>query len=293
MNGDRDIPKRDRWARFRFSVIGPLLSSPPQKGQLRSQLERLAAIVYKHPITGDGVRFGVSTLERWYYAARDAADPIQTLSNRVRKDAGQHPSLPLPVRSLIRTQHRSHPSWSYRLHYDNLLVVVQNSESELGRLPSYAVVRRWMKSQGLFKRKRTRVRHTPGAQIARERLERMEVRSYEAEFVGGLFHADFHSGSLQVLTKDGSWMTPQLLAILDDTSRLCCHGQWYLAETAENFVHGFVQAVLKRGLPRALMSDNGSALTAGEVEEGLVDLGVLHELTLPYSPYAKRVVMRS
>jgi hypothetical protein len=42
---------------------------------------------------------------------------------------------------------------------------------------------------------------------------------------------------------------------------------------------------MKRGLPRAAMSDNGAAMTATEIAEGLVRLGVLHETTLPYSPY--------
>jgi len=42
---------------------------------------------------------------------------------------------------------------------------------------------------------------------------------------------------------------------------------------------------MKRGLPRAAMSDNGAAMTATEIAEGLARLGVLHETTLPYSPY--------
>ena len=284
MQDGHNVPKGERWGRFRFSVIGPLLSAPPERGELRAELERLVSKTYRHPISGAGVRFGLSTVERWYYAARDAADPVGRLKNRLRKDAGEHPSVGLPLREAIRAQHREHPSWSYRLHYDNLDVVV-GDRPELGRLPSYAVARRWMKSQGLLRRKRTRVRHTAGARIAQERLERLEVRSYEAEFVGALFHADFHSGSLQVLTRDGRWVTPQLLAILDDKSRLCCHAQWYLAERAENSVHGLMQGFLKRGLPRALMTDNGSEFTAAEVEQGLLDLGVIHELTLPYSPY--------
>jgi hypothetical protein len=33
------------------------------------------------------------------------------------------------------------------------------------------------------------------------------------------------------------------------------------------------------------MSDNGSAMTANETENGLLRLGILHERTLPYSPY--------
>lgn len=284
MPGRCEISTRDRWARFRFSVIGPLLAAPPAKGDLRAELVRVAAKVYTHPITGAAATFGVSTLERWYYTAREAADPVGALRNRLRKDAGGHPSVPGPLRAGIRAQHRDHRSWSYRLHYDNLAVRVE-THAELGPLPSYAVVRRWMHSQGLLRQKRTRVRHTLGARIADARLERLEVRSYEAEFVGGLFHADFHAGSLQVLTRDGRWVTPQLLAMLDDKSRLCCHAQWYLAESAETFVHGLIQALLKRGLPRALMTDNGGAETAAEVEEGLADLGMAHERTLPYSAY--------
>ncbi len=80
---------------------------------------------------------------------------------------------------------------------------------------------------------------------------------------------------------------PLALSLLDDHSRLCCHVQWYLSETACDLVHGLSQAIQKRGLPRALMTDNGSAMVAEEVTEGLLRLGIVHERTLPYSPYQK------
>ncbi len=75
------------------------------------------------------------------------------------------------------------------------------------------------------------------------------------------------------------------LAILDDYSRLCCHLQFYLAETAECLVHGLTQAFMKRGLPRALLTDNGAAMLAEETRNGLVRLAIEHKCTLPYSPY--------
>jgi hypothetical protein len=74
------------------------------------------------------------------------------------------------------------------------------------------------------------------------------------------------------------------LAILDDRSRLACHVQWYLDETTESLVHGFTQALQRRGLPRALMSDNGAAMKAEEFTCGLHTLGIVHQTTLPYSP---------
>ncbi|HLJ93078.1 MAG TPA: DDE-type integrase/transposase/recombinase [Gemmataceae bacterium] len=100
-----------------------------------------------------------------------------------------------------------------------------------------------------------------------------------------MWHLDFHHGSLKVLTPRGQWQPPLALGILDDHSRLCCHLQWYLAETAADLVHGLAQAIQKRGLPRPLMTDNGAAMVADEVSQGLLRLGIVHERTLPYSAY--------
>ena len=72
-------------------------------------------------------------------------------------------------------------------------------------------------------------------------------------------------GSRKVLTARGEWLTPVLFGVLDDRSRLACHLQWYLAETAEVIAHGLSQAFQKRGLPRAALSDNGAAMTAAEI----------------------------
>jgi hypothetical protein len=49
-------------------------------------------------------------------------------------------------------------------------------------------------------------------------------------------------------------------------------------------VHGLSQAFHKRGLPRALLTDNGAAMLAAETTEGLERLGIVHHTTLPYSP---------
>ena len=278
-------PSREKWARFRFSVIAPLLAAPPPKGEVRAALRELVEQTFRHPVTGEPVRFGFSTLERWYHKARQATDPVGELRQRPRSDRGEHRSLGLLLRQRIRRLYEEHPSWSYRLLHENLCAIAE-SEPELGEVPSYAVVRRWMKSNGLFRKKRRRPRRpTAGSLLAEQRLRTLEVRSFEVEYVGGLWHTDFHSGSLPVLTREGQWVYPQLLGVLDDCSRLGCHLQWYLRETAENLAHGLSQAFQKWGLPRALMSDRGGAETAAELEEGLLELGVVHELTLPYSPY--------
>jgi putative transposase len=140
-----------------------------------------------------------------------------------------------------------------------------------------------MQAHGMVRR--TKPHGRPGEQRAEERRQQREVRSYEAEYVGSLWHLDFHHSSLKVLSAGGQWQRPIVLGILDDRSRLCCHLQWYLGETAEDLVHGLSQAIQKRGLPRALMTDNGAAMIAEEVGQGLLRLGIVHQKTLPYSPY--------
>lgn len=46
-----------------------------------------------------------------------------------------------------------------------------------------------------------------------------------------------------------------------------------------------MQAFMKRGLPRALMTDDGAAMLADETVSGLTALGIVHQTTLSYSPY--------
>jgi transposase InsO family protein len=134
-------------------------------------------------------------------------------------------------------------------------------------------------------RRRVPAQPPAGEQGAAARQAAREVRSFEARHVHGLWHLDFHQARVRVLDEAGRWHQPVALAILDDCSRLCCHLQCYLAETAECLVHGLTQAVLKRGLPRALLTDNGAAMLAEETREGLARLGIVHETTLPYAAY--------
>ncbi|MYE02356.1 MAG: transposase family protein [Alphaproteobacteria bacterium] len=277
-NGPDD---RDGWARLRFAVVGPLLASPPPKGRLRAELERLAQQSWEHPTGGGQVRFSASTIERWYYQARAAhQDPVKALRQRARADAGRVRAMSPGLIEALVDQHRAHPSWSGQLHYDNLQARVDAAPA-LGPMPSYATLTRVMRARGLVRQRRRKWFEREDKPPAEAR----EVLSYEVSRSHALWHGDFHHAKRRVLTPAGEWKTPILLGFLDDHSRLGCHLQWYLAETAEVFVHGLCQAFMKRGLPRSLLTDNGGPMTAGEVEEGLHRLGIVPVTTLANSPY--------
>ena len=281
MNTPPDPPKRDRWARLRFSVIGPLLAAPPAPRELHAELAILSAKIWRHPLSGLDVAFAASTLERWYYTARRANDPVAALKDRLRGDIGRFPSLTPLVIETLTTQYREHQGWTVQLHFDNLCAALKGRDTTIASYPS---IRRYMKAQGMFRQTKPK-RSTAGALAARDRLERLEVRSFEVDHVCALWHLDFHHGSRRVLNRRGEWVTPMLMGVIDDRSRLICHLQWYLDETAESLIHALCQAFMKRGLPRVLMTDNGAAMLAEETTAGLFKLGVLHQTTLPFSPY--------
>ena len=281
MNTPTDPQKRDRWARLRFSIIGPLLAAPPAPKMLYAALQVLAAKSWRHPVTGMDVCFAASTMERWYYTALRANDPVAALKDRLRGDVSRFPSMMPLIIDTLTLQYREHPGWTMQLHFDNLHAALKGTETTI---PSYPTIRRYLKAQGMFRQAQPKCA-TAGALAARDRLERLEVRSFEVDHVCALWHLDFHHGSRKVLTRHGIWVTPMLLGVIDDRSRLVCHLQWYLDETAESLIHALCQAFMKRGLPRALMTDNGAAMLAEETTTGLFKLGVLHQTTLPYSPY--------
>lgn len=271
-----DTPARVRWARLRFSIIGPLLAAPPDEGELKSRIEELAARPWRHPSNGQATRFSFKTIERWFYAARGQPDPIAVLARKVPSHAGTHPAISAALGDAIERLYREHPRWTFQLHYDNL-GALSREDPRLAPMPSYPTVCRYMKRSGLLRARRKR----------RDRGEDFvprETRSYEVEHVHGLWHLDFHEGSRAILTTRGEWKKPQLLGVLDDRSRLCCHLQWYFDVATESLIHGLSQAFHKRGLPRALLTDNGSAMIAGETVEGLERLSIVHHTTLPYSP---------
>lgn len=275
----------ERLGQFRLKIIGGLLASPPAKGDLNHQLSQLAEKLWIHPVSGLTVQYSIPTIERWYYKAKnERANPIKGLSTPRRKDKGEFTSLSAAVRDALKTQYTAHDSWTVQLHYDNVLVSIKQDLLQTS-LPSYTSVLRYMRAEGLRRKSKRKGPNSPGARKAAKRLEEREVRSYEVDYVNGLWHLDIHHGSLKVLNGQGEWVTPLLLAIMDDRSRLVCHLQWYYSEGTESLVHGFCQALQKRLLPRRLLTDNGSAMTSGEFTRGLLSLGIDPKTTLPYSPY--------
>src|SRR6266542_3184354 len=67
----------------------------------------------------------------------------------------------------------------------------------------------------------------------------------------------------------------RFIAFLDDASRVCCHGQFFLAENVDTLIESLRAAFYKRGVPQALYVDNGSIYSSKEIIQICARVGCL------------------
>ena len=105
------------------------------RGELKAELDRLAAKHWQHPAGGWTFRCARSTIERWYYRAlNEPRHPVGVLARKARVDRGRSPSVAAPLAQELQRQYKAHPNWSYRLHAGNLAVTAAQ-HPQLGRTP--------------------------------------------------------------------------------------------------------------------------------------------------------------
>ncbi len=98
-------------AEFRFSIIGNLLSSPPKKGKLKKEFQRLATKMWENPITNEQISFHWQTIERWYYDTKnDQLNSIDVLRTKTRLDKGLSRILTEEVKKIIRDRYSKYKS---------------------------------------------------------------------------------------------------------------------------------------------------------------------------------------
>ena len=91
---------------------------------------------------------------------------------------------------------------------------------------------------------------------------------------------------------DGKQRKTYLIAFIDDHSRLIVYGQFYASENTQSFMHALEQAFLRRGLPRKLYVDNGSAFRSKQLMHTLASLAVALIHSRPYKPQGRGKIER-
>jgi putative transposase len=148
-----------------------------------------------------------------------------------------------------------------------------------GRVPKRSVLYRLCIEQGSLNR----------SQVARTTFYRL-IREYEllkpdAEAANKirLAFAKAHANELWQadtlygphVSINGTPVQTRLIAFIDDASRVCCHGQFFLNENVDTLIESLRAAFYKRGVPHALYVDNGSIYTSREILQICARVGCL------------------
>lgn len=133
-----------RWAEFRLAVVGQIFAGGIERGRLGPELQSLSKKKWRHPISGERVTFGFSTIERWYYIVLNNPENRLGALSRRRRDAGLPRSLTKQVRHYLARQAERHSSWSYSRHHQTL--VRHMKERDWGIPPGYSTVHRYLRS---------------------------------------------------------------------------------------------------------------------------------------------------
>jgi putative transposase len=101
-------------------------------------------------------------------------------------------------------------------------------------------------------------------------------RAFAKAHANEMWQADTMYGPY--VSHEGTHVQSRLIAFIDDASRLCVHGEFFLRENVDSLIEGLSSAFYKRGIPESLYVDNGSIYTSKEIIQicGRVGCILLH-----------------
>jgi putative transposase len=262
-----DESTRNAIALKKFSLISPVIN-----GQTKSNLAYYTEITSK-PIEMPcyGMKnYAPKTLESWYCAYMKGG--IDALKPSVRADKGGYRKIKLEIEDKIIEMKKLYPKAPDTVVYDMLIKTGAFTYDEL----SISTLYRFLKSL----EKKGILNEEPSK----------EIKRFSHIYVNELWQTDLMYGPY--ITVGKKKMATYLLAYIDDASRLISHAQFYFAQNFEALRHSFKEAVLKRGIPELLYTDNGKIYRSQQFAYMCASIGCTVIHTKPFSPNEKGKIER-
>jgi len=264
--------KNRQIAIFRYQVIGDLvgnteLSHGEQERLIREKCSRKWNIPFSSK-----TRLTRSTILRWVKLHKESGAKLEALANRERSDQGN----------------------TRAIDQETALALIR-LRNELPKATIARIISE-MKARGFL---------SPGIELAPSTVNRFlhrhnlmqltqpvpeDRRRFEAEFPNDLWQSDCMHGP--AVDHEGKRRKTYLFAFIDDHSRLIPYGEFFLSESLDCFARAFEQALLTRGLPRRLYTDNGAAFRSHHLDYVTASLGIALVHARPYKPQGKGKVER-
>jgi len=264
--------KIQRIATFRYGVIHDLVGNVQlSAGEQERLIREKCNCTWVIPFSAK-TRLTRSTILRWVKLYKNSGGKLEALASRTRCDQGKTRAIDQETGLALILVRRELP---------RATIVRLISEMNARRLVSPGIelapstVYRFLHQQDLMKLT---------SPLPEDR------RRFEAELPNDLWQTDCMHGPM--VEHEGKKRKTYLVAFIDDHSRLVPHAEFYLSESMESFVRALQDALLTRGLPRKLYTDNGAVFRSHHLEHITARLGIALVHARPYKPQGKGKIER-
>lgn len=251
-------------ALFRMTVLGELISRQSlSRGELKGIIYELAQKHYTIP-NSRHTQISEKTIESWYYAWKKG--DVDALAPKTRTDKGQS-KIPQALQDAIIQAKKDNPKRSLNSLLELMIMKGLEGAESLTRSSVY----RLLLSHDLSR---------PAGSI-----QPKELRRFEADYPGDIIYGDvMHGPKVDI---NGKTQKAYLVTLMDDKSRLALHSAFCPGETALDIEYVLKQALLRRGLPKRLVIDNGAAYRAHSLQGICARLSIQLIYCKPYAPEGK------
>ncbi|KHO62117.1 integrase [Thermoanaerobacter sp. YS13] len=261
-----DEKAREAIALKRFSLISPVLN-----GQVKNQKEYFDALSDKPieiPYLGMR-RYTPKTLRGWLYQYLRGG--IEALKPGYRSDRSKYRKIDFELSEKIKQKKLEHPEMPNKLLYETLIGEGIISPDKVSLSTFY----RFLKN-------------IPVKSLDKEKEGK--TKRFSHEYINELWQTDVMYGSY---IKEGKTKRQTyLIAYIDDASRLCTYARFYYTQNFLALRDSFKEAVLRRGIPKMLYTDNGKIYRSTQLEYICASLGTSLIHAEPFSPHSKGKVER-
>jgi transposase InsO family protein len=210
-------------------------------------------------------------LESWYYLLRNQG--FASLQRQPRKDKGSHKALSPEAGQALLEWRKKYPQLTIKV------LVRQLTEKGILQANTFSLptVYRFLAEHQLDARS---IKQQPLAG------QSGPTKAFECALANELWMTDMMFGPTIKLA-DGKVIHTRLFSLIDDSSRLIPHAQYYDSEKLCWFLDCFRQGLARRGFPEKLYTDQGKIFTSYHLQIVCANLNVRLCHAKPFSAWSK------
>jgi putative transposase len=254
---------------FRFSMISDFIHAPcMSRVEKRRLLQEKCSRKWRIPFS-EKTRITRGTIRRWIRLYKESHGDLKSLQPGDRADRGGRRAMDEETCLLLSELRLKMPTATVPY----LIERMRQSHPEVKL--NNSTVYRFLHHENLMH---------PSEKNPADR------RKFEAELPNDLWQSDVMHGPLVDI--NGKKQKAYLIAIIDDHSRLIVHARFYVSEGIASYLDALENALARRGVPRKLYVDNGSAFRSHHLEYVCASLAIALIHAKPYQPQGKGKIER-